>query len=460
MRSGAFLKIISDGETDDYSSLFLISDRRRDGLTFADNKDPLYSVIADVILLSDNDRVSQADDDDYIRRAALFSSGNFYTVSYEYKERPNRKIATQINDMLLKAAADYSSKPESEDKVKEVLGIDNNKINTLEAELISSLDISEAMRAIRSIPMNVCDKYSFDEISGYLSDKNIIEKLAITEKNSEKISRKIKALLDLFADNISENLSPATISEMDVGIADKLDKGSLSTYSDIFEYYKSCLFSEIRTDFYQGLRQKISEIKQEAVKTGKELDIVCAEFKKVIPTDGYDDLKSLYEHTAQDYISSEIDKVGSSLKKILKSGNSKEDIYDALKINFDAVLEKNYDGVFSLRFTEEMTKRLQRNADYVYESVKDDLERKVADHVLLDINSSPEPELKVIMLHTFEDRDDNAKTELFSYLEEAFRGREDVQYINTGYDDELEVRHFNNQGGSWKRCFTGDESYM
>ena len=428
-----------------YDAVIVISDLRIDNSRLSDEE--LFSLLADILLIADNDAVSELDDDDYISRSKIFSQGNIYTIGYKHLERPNENIAKQICDILVDAAKEDAYRTISDTDFQNCMGIVNSRIKSVE-DIIDKLSGNEC-DFIYSLPMvkeavKECDfdRLPFYEIKKYLSDPSIIDIIAESEKDEFVVNNCVEMIIKKL-----KNLPLTYWEETGAGCINRnpvtslLDTGRANEQLDFTGYYNSLLCEKIRTEVYKRIPEILAHIKEKAEYTKNELEKVSEGIDNIRPVGGYTNLGSKYKNITEDFIRSQITETDSAIHGIVMPGNSKEQILDRIKACFDRIIENNRDRVFSKSFSEEWEMRLQQTSDMIYEKIKAELAGIEGDDICLLGDYPRSVELSVYMLHST-DESGSDETGLYRYLKSALTNYQNVQYLNTGFDDELDAISF------------------
>lgn len=428
-----------------YDAVIIISDLRIDNARLCNEE--LLSLLADIMLIADNDAVSELDDDDYISRSKIFSQGNIYTVGYKHLERPNENIAKQICDILVDAAKEDAYRTISDTDFRNCMGIVNSRIKSVE-DIIDKLSGNEC-DFIYSLPMvkeavKECDfgRLPFYEIKNYLSDRSVIDIIAESETDGAVVNDCVKMIVKKL-----KTLPLAYWEETGAGcingnpVTSLLDTGMANEQLDFTGYYNSLLCEKIRTEVYKEIPGILAQMKEKAEYTRNELEKVSEGIDNIRPVGGYTNLGSKYKNITEDFIRSQITEADSAIHGIVMSGNSKEQILDRIKSCFDRIIEDNKDSVFSKTFSEEWEMRLQQTSDMIYEKIKAELAGIEGDDICLLGDYPRSVELSVYMLHST-DESGSDETGLYRYLKAALTNYQNVQYLNTGFDDELDAISF------------------
>lgn len=432
-----------------YDSVVLISNRTRSNEIFA--IPDLYRIVSDIIVLSNNDAVSSVDDEDYRSRFATLYNNTTYTLSYVLCEKPNQKIAIQINDIVLNHALDYLKQT----KINELsvwnkkLGIDENGKSQICESFISSLHISVDSGVLKRIPVKEvvviksidylnCSYKKFCEYSY----KDVIANFAEDYcKNYILNELDLRSCVDDFEKLVRKNVSPAELVELDDTTLERImgmvnmGLGSLNEELPLSEYIKRQIETYIREKhIYPQFRTVIKRLRDNSKEVISIIEKVQSKYKNYIPLNN-EGLGVTYKNLTENYFQTQAG--NESLTLICNPGNEIEDIFCELKRCFVEIIKANK-SVFSLPFIEEWEKRLDLTGDRIYREISQTLTKGADDLIRLYGNLPVNKILTVYMLHTV-DMDGKNPTQLFEHLKETFKNDNIVQYFNTGFDDALEA---------------------
>lgn len=432
-------------KTNKYDSTIIISTRTRSNEVFAISD--LYRIISNIIVLSNNDAVSSIDDEDYRSRFALIYNNSAYTLSYVLCEKPNQRIAIQINDIIIDHVLEYLKKTQINElsSWNKKLGIDNGKSKICE-DFIVSLKISIDSNALRHIPLrdaaiNKKDLFgsTYRKFCEYSYEDAIIHFSEDYCKNFVMSNIDLRSCVDEFERLVRKSISPAELVELDDATLDRIfsliNTGSLNEELSLTEYIRRQIEIHIRRDHvlprFKAVIKRLRGNSKEIISIVEDLQ---ARYKKFIPLNN-DDLGTAYRVLTENYFMGQAG--NDSLMAICNPANRLEDIFCELQLCFVKIVQANQ-SVFSLPFIEEWERRLDLTGDRIYREISLTLTKRTDDLVRLYGNLPLDKRLTVYMLHTVDAQGKNP-TQLFEHLKETFKGDRLVQYFNTGYDDALEA---------------------
>lgn len=364
-------------------------------------------------------------------------------------EKPNHKIAIQINEIVINCALDYLKKTQTNELGSwyKKLGIDNGKSQICE-KFIASLNINIDSDALRYIPLraSVVNKkvqllsctykkfceYSYDDVVTNFSEDY--------SRNFLLNNMDIRSCVDEFEKLVRENVSPSELIALDNATLDQIfgmiNKGTLNDELTLPEYIRRQIEIDIRNNHilpqFKSIIRRLRENSNEVIKTLKDLQL---RYKQIIPLNS-DDLGTTYKTLTENYFRGQSG--NDSLRAICDPGNKTDDIFRELQKCFTKIVETN-PTVFLLPFIEEWENRLNLTGDRIYREISLTLTKRSDDLIRLYGNLPIDKRLTVYMLHTVDANGENP-TQLFQHLKEAFKYDDShVQYFNTGYDDALEA---------------------
>lgn len=434
--------------TMEYDGIFVIANRTQNGQMY-EMKD-IYKIAANIIILSNNDAVSTNDDNDYNARAAGFYNKNVCTVSYLALGRPNDKIVFQIIDTILsKVQQTFEAVDKTYDlqKWRDKLGISNNKINICE-NYLAHLNIPFDISALDYLPLkssadlknfSVTNK-SYAELQQYTYPEMLQE---FVEKYFETEMLPVIATYKCIEDYKHEVWSKCTANELlEIddetleAVFNQLDFGTVNKGDRVQKYVGDYIKHILRKDIFSNkCKQAIRELKEEAEVTVREFKTFREDFQREIPIEGFADIGDMYSNITNSYLTTSSGK--DAIRKIVSNGNNYQEIINQVTKIIQDIVEKNKDTI-SVSFIEEWSQRLAMAGDRVYREIGRTLQTNGRDGIYLSGNFPIMEKMQIYMYHT-SNADGTRPTELYNYLNEAFKGVDNVQMFNTGFDDLLEV---------------------
>ena len=437
-----------------YDSTILISDRLRNNQIC--DRHVLYRIVADVLILSVNDAVTTADDEDYARRTTVLYSGLTLIVSYLFMERPNRRIALQMNGLILREAAEENKAGERKNADEETKRWVRNGYCECCESFLSDLPMESVDGLLSSLPMKSGAaakkanpaRQAYTEFRSCLADENTLTVLQEAYLKARISESELQRLREEYRQSVLEEFAPSEIRVLDNRRIDdiirRMETGHLNPQMSASEYFRQSVKIAFREGyFYPLMKQTLAELAEAAHATELALKRVMAAYQELIPVDGYTELGTMYEKAVKDFVGSKSGK--QCLQRITAAGNGEEEILAETEQCFAQVLAHEKE-LFTLSFVEEWEKRLHKKGEMIYKEISKTLtgdgKDRIQDRFHLYGNYVFQERLKVFMLHTTDPDGVNHPTPLYSYLQKTFSEDKSVQYFNTGYDDELEALLF------------------
>ncbi len=430
-----------------YDSVVILSTRTRDNEVFEISE--LYRIVADLFILSNNDAVSSLDDADYKSRFATLYDRSIYTVSYVLCEKPNRKIAIQIDGLILDAVyADISRESGNSDWntwIKK-LEFDTGKSEICE-RFLSSLDVRVDLEAIEHLPLRESAVGALENIGeckfrtfcGYTYDD------AVADFVDRYIEKALSGGMDCtpcvqqFQEFLYSRLSVSELKALDDATMDRvfeqLSCGTPNEELGVYEYFKRQIEIRLRRNvIYPQFKRCLTAARDNARAFAARIEALQAAYQKIIPLKN-DEIGTVYRLLTETYLNSAAGHA--ALMKIGRADNDAAAILSAVFDCFRSVIQANLD-TFSLPFIDEWERRLNKSGDRIYREISKTLTDRADDLIRLYGNLPIHRKATVYMLHTA-DADGQNCTKLFEHLQETFKDDPLVQYVNTGYDDALEA---------------------
>ena len=434
----------SDNYVKEYDGIILISNRNKNNEMY--QMDELYKIVADVLLLSNNDAVSQYDDEDYKARVSCFYKG-INTLSYSILERPNRKVIIQMMNTFLKNVhTEYLSDNELNiQSWREKLNIRNNRIDICE-EFIRNINFSFDFSVLKYLPFNrIIPNIKFSEMS-YAQFENITFKGVLQEfidnhfKNNVVSEAQINKCITKFENEIKERTTSIELIELKeetlMQIIKQLDYGMVNPSLNVEKYIEEQMKYSLRKNIlYPRCINVIKKMKDEAIETVKTFNQFRIDFQRKIPLGSFDNIGNMYQTISENYIRS--DKGIKDINQLIRAGNDYGDISGQLLEMIKSTVQNNK-AKFSLSFIDEWSERLNLAGDVVFKEIHTSLDERGKGKIHLAGSYPVIEKMQIYMFHT-SDASGTQPTELCNHLRLAYAGIPGTQFFNTGFDDALEV---------------------
>lgn len=434
-----------------YKGTFLISNRSSSGIQF-DYKKDILPLISTLIISSDNDAVTETDDSSFRTVFSKVFGGQIYYVSHSLITKPNKYIALQMIDEVIGAVERLSTESDIQIDWKQVLGIKGETIEFFDEELKRigfPIDLEEvACLPLIQIPPKEFDfgKVSYEEFIRYV-DEDTFREYIQSYCDRQKENQAVINLLKQYESDIYKKIGVSVADslnkpdEIDVLIgnirfkAPSKKQSFASYFSEYVRYFlKENVVRPMIVKMLEGIRDSSGD-------TRGKFASFKQEFIEMKPVEGFDKLGSLYSNMVRNYLTTTDGSNNISL--VLRPGNEAENfadsIYECIK---DVIESAENKKIFKKSLHDEWQLRLSRLGDAVYNEINtsfsDDFERRV----FYNNNLAAQPELEVYLLHINDRNTPDEKTGLYNYLSNATQQKDNVVFINTGYDDTVEAVQF------------------
>lgn len=432
----------------EYDATVIVSNRDRNNQMY--DMSELSRIVANILLLSNNDSVFEADNADYGHRVSLLYDNSSHIVSYILLDKPINKIGIQIINAALDEslrvlestkpfdAATWTKKFKFENSRSDIC---ENYIRRVEPTVDSDLFLHLPMRSIpkkidiSDIQYSQLKDYIFDDVfQGFVGDY-CSRQLAIDFDPKECIDEFKTFVLKTFTAAELCNLSDDIIENM----INNLSVGTQSENLAIYQYFKQCVHLHLRKSvIYPAFKATLRELRSEAVECVGRFNQFRKEYKTYLPLKMDEVLGSFYSNMATAFFQTE--QGGLAIREILIASNHEEDYADKAIDCLRKIVENNR-NVFAMSFIDEWSQRLGQSGDMIYKKISNELTNGADDAIRLCGNYALNKKLKVFMLHTG-DMNGSNPTELYGHVKQTFYDDSLVQYFNTGYDDAMEAITF------------------
>lgn len=415
----------------------------------------LRRIAGDVIVISNNDAVSNHDDEEFRARRGLFVSGGTYTVSYVIKENPNDRIALQISETLIGYLGKQVSPDRADNKCDikywtDLLEIKANRCGLCE-NFIESVRLDVPQKAFDGLPVRlevVGEKIDFSTVSyekfARYTFADVFENFATTYfKSVLSSSLRASDFIDQFKSLIIGHATLSGIKQLDAEmieqIMSQLRLGAVDPQLPLPRYFEGIMKAFLRKELvYPGMRRALEDLAQDAEKTEEAIRQTQREFGAFKPPVSYADLGTIYKDACDMYVSSADG--SKDLRDACAAGNDQEKILAGLYTCFRNMVSQNI-SLFSMPLVKAWATRLKMAGEAIFKEIGSALVGDQKEHLLLHTTGAVNPQMKVYMLHTTNENGEEP-TELYRYLKAAFEMDASAQFLNTGYDDSLEALIF------------------
>lgn len=437
-----------DSSQNMYDGTVIISNMARGGGKYSSKE--ISRISSNVIILSNNDAVGKFDDEDYKKRITVLYNKNFNTVSYSVLQRPNKNIAMQIMDTVLKRVDSILKENSSSGTVfwKKKIGVnEKNRISFFEKKL-QNINVDFDISILSYLPLKSCnvglENYRINQMTyqelKQISFEDTLQEIVEDYIEAKESEMEIFTWLTEYEKFLRKQMSVRELSKLQDStihqIIENLDKGSVNDGLSVNQYMKESIELFLRNKYiYPKVKEILKKLRRDAEKTIENIDIVKKELNRFIPIDGFEDVGTMYKTMAENYLN--VGKGEENINKLLRPGNSIENILAEI---FQSIKNISLDNseTFSLSFIKEWERRLNMVGETVYKEIKDKMDSNGPEEILLKGTFSVDEKLQIYMLHTCDARGEN-DTDLYKMLKEAYKGIENAQFFNTGCEDSIEV---------------------
>ena len=433
-----------------YKSNIFLSNRARMGKSFT--YDEIYAVAASIILLADNDAVSEYDDEDFrIRNLHLYNAQHPYplTVSLKSMVKPYESILLCVIDKVLSRAKMEvrQNRVLNQNELYKILEIENGRIKIIEehlAEAETKLSEEEwfenmirGMSLKKPIIFNPVDYSRFGNISGNLNIANyrkLIYSCALSIFNSNEfqnvLTHYLSTILNKFTLKDANEDNQSEIRNVFRSLNNRSD--DLSVNMPVSDYVVKDVMNVLRNQMVYPYFEKklVAVFSEEKYKTAKKMiEEISSEVEKLIPIEGFDEIVQDYANRVPAFLETTSGK--DLLNSLLSLSNGQNNIKGLLKkILIEA--DKYANNAFNVPFIYKWATMLAAKGVILKNTL---LDVKNED-VMLRGNYAIKELLTVFMLHTT-NRNGTNETELYKQLSESFSDMQNVQFFNSGNDDAI-----------------------
>lgn len=448
----------------DYDGTVIVSNRARGGMEISSEE--LCTVISNLILLSDNDALTAADDQFYLERMMKLYSKTPLLMSYSSLRKPTKDILSYMTHEFVKNVYDSmnSSKTKllSTKELEEIIGVSNGRIELFESYLsevkskllkdnsfFSVFMYMPLSAPVVSNEMNI-DSKPFCQLEGINNEAfELIAREYCRRFIDAEESRK---LFEDYTRSVNDRLNLMNIG----GVSqEKLENvfrqqtamtappdGSLP----VREYFIQLVLYKLRTDFINpycsGLFERICN-DENIEKSRENIESFMRRADEELPVTGVDEISGFYAKNMSAYLNTLEGRA--RIKQLLRIGNTYDDICAAAEETLYAANEF-CDEKIDLPFIAIWANALKLHEGEVFSRIRNTLYGDGDDAILLRGSYTVQEELSVYMLHCY-DREGRNETDLYKQFKEAYREVSDVQFFNTGNDDSIESVKFYRCGG-------------
>lgn len=442
-----------------YDSVVIVSNRARGGFEY--ESDEVFRVVSNLILLSNNDAVTTADDEYFAERCMKLYSRTPLIISYNSLSKPTKDILScMVQRLIIEVCSlinESNTKTLSSKDIDSILGIENGKIvlfydfiHSINQRIIQEVNCSEILQYMpMSSPSVITSKdlesKSFSQLDGI--NVEILNLIAMEYCRQFMEGEEGKVLLQKYSKNINDNLNLMNIGSVSENkIVETFEELiGRSNKPNILEnpktYFSQLIIYTLKTRFIFPycieLAKKICNANI-IEKTKENIETFKNKVDEQLPVSGFDEISTFYGKNMSNFLNTDIGK--ERVYQILKVGNTYDDICTIVEQTLcDA--NEYCDEIISMPFISVWANALKIHDGEVFKRIRNTLYGDGDDAILLRGLYPVIEELSIYMLHCYDRNGDN-ETELFSQFKEAYKHVSNVQFFNTGNDDSIESIKF------------------
>lgn len=447
-----------------YDSVVLFSNRSKGNNSYPPSL--LYRVVANIVLLADNDAVSHIDDNDYRERVSKLYSKTPYSVAFTSVTKPTRNILHCMTHRFVTEVKQRrnNAKNRNADQrmgfvaladVNNLLGINNNRLTHFSGFI-------DSVR--QKITKSGMDREIFQYMP--LSDKVLINGYTVENNTYASLkSRYIPGALQMMASGICRgeveseefhrlfaeyehminsqlnllNVENITLDRINAAFSNLQPLATVNENEPLPLYFQNLVIDTLVNQFIYpkciALLQMILDadvFKQ----TNREVDRFLEDVTDSVITSGFDDITNKYGSSMNEFLKT--DEGGEYVSRFLKLGNTYDDLMQVLEEVLLAANNYCKDDI-KMPFTDFFVSILKNNAKQeMIPALKGIMEEEGDQGVMLRGAFPVLRELSVFMLHCW-DAEGEKTTEFFKLLNEAYENVSATQFFNTGNDDAVDL---------------------
>lgn len=441
-----------------YNGIILVSNRARGGIEY--EKVDLYSIVSNVVLLSDNDAVSNVDDESYKNRNLKLYDNAPLTMAYNSLEKPIMDVLYCMTLNLVSTVKEQISlstnKRVSSSDIEDILGIENNKltffddlIKKLQDKLSKEHFITEFFRCM---PLNSPEVFSeniamlkFSEIKSYISLESL-DLFAVSYCNNFIEEQENKQIFNQYNDFIGQHLNLLNIESVSRNRIKETfetlkEHSVISDDEFVCVYFKKYLVNVLKNKIiYPYCINVVDSIcDTENIKSARNnIEILANEVNERIPLSEFDEISLLYGNYMLDFLKT--DKGNVRINQLLEVDKSYDELISLVEHTlYDA---NNFcDDTIQFPFIKLWANALKLHDEEIYNRIRNTLSGNGDDEILLRGSYPVNETLSVYVMHCYDRNGDNP-TSLYRDFLEAYKNISNVQFFNTGNDDSIESIRF------------------
>ena len=440
-----------------YSGVILLSDRTRSGSEVEITE--LYNIAANLVLLSDNDAITTADDQDYLERNLKLYSGSPLIVSYNYLKKPTYKILYRMTNCIVERVDELLANPDQQlsGSLKTLLGVGDNIIPLFKSfiddtknRMISDRSYFVAMNCMPMKNPEIFTQEEYDKMTFGMFKTKILQNSyrQTVMKTAERFFRGdiCQSLIKEYEKTVYGRFTLNNVSSISMDSVNNLfdsieDYYRITDADPIANHYVVDVLMSLLKDFiYPACKNMLLRVCDASnIEAAKDnWKALKFDINDHMPVVGFDQISEEYGRQMAMFLRTD---VGSEcINDLLKITNDLDDLYKALDNTL--AMADNYSRLtINVPYIQMWATALNLQGDAIFRKIRAQLTDEGHKGILLNGEYTIKEELTVYMMHTT-DMSGMNKTQLYSQFYEAFKGQPNVQFFNTGNDDAIESMQF------------------
>ena len=447
-----------------YDSVIVFSNRSRGNGSY--DLALLYRVVANIVLLADNDAVSHIDDNAYRERVSKLYSQTPYSVAFTSVTKPTRDILYCMTHKFIDEMKQRRNNAKNRNAdnhmafmtlndINNILGISNNRLTPFSAFINAVCQRITKSGMDREIfqYMPLSSKTPIDEntveTNTYANYKHAflpgaLQMMATNLCREETESPEFRQLFAQYEYMINSqlnllNVESITMERVDAAFSNLQPLANVNENDLLPVYFRNLVTDTLVNQFiYPKCIALLKRILDAEVfkQTDKELDRFITEVNDCVISASFDDITSKYGSSMTDFLRTEEGNEYAS--RFLKLGNTYDDLLQVLK---EVLLAANVycKGEINMPFIDFFVTILKMTAKHdMMPVLKAKMEGEGDQGVMLRGAFPVLRDLCVFMLHCYDAQGENP-TELFNLLDDAYENVSATQFFNTGNNDAVDV---------------------
>lgn len=445
-----------------YDGIIIVSTRTRGGFEY--EIDEIYKIISNIVLMTDNDALTNIDDQFFIERNRIIYSKKPLILSYNSLNKPTYDVLSCMLQNLLtevnKRLGDDDKKNYNVRDIEQVLGIRNDTLEIFEDfyksvrfKTVNEIDI---LNSFLYLPLKTPIVISAKDIETKQLEQlsSIIDYNALTllvKKYCEEIieSEECNELLNEYSEFLNANLNLLNANK----ITEDQIKG---TFEELYkrcrvpnlcgyarDYFPQLVEFLLKTDYIYPYCEIMAKriCNADIIKrTEENMYLFDRNVYDQLAIVNYNDIVLYYGQKMLEFLHT--DAGTSRIYKILSVGNSYDDICNLVE---DTLYEANKycDSEANQPFIKIYATALKLNPVKLFGHIINTLNGQGDNGILLRGSYPVDDVMSVYILHCY-DRNGNNETDLYKQFksDRNFASVPGIQFFNNGNDDSIESIKF------------------